>query len=199
MAANKADQKQQQASKPALPALPKFHALDTDSQDQQDAPAAPQYNLMSKLQSVLDADDDEEEGGFEDLQASLRQGCSSNVVDYLLPCLVENSRCAHVHATAPEQSKDPVCTEGVQLCCDFCNLSCNACCCCCSAQVALQRVIKNKAAKQQQKQQAILQEIQASFATQVCTGACDVQQGTCSKVFSAGRILCCMHGVARPQ
>lgn len=70
MAANKADQKQQQASKPTLPALPKFHALDTDSQEQQDAPAAPQYNLMSKLQSVLEADDDEEETGFEDLQAS---------------------------------------------------------------------------------------------------------------------------------
>jgi hypothetical protein len=69
MAANKADQKQR-GSKPTLPALPKFHALDTDSQDQQDAPAAPQYNLMSKLQSVLEADDDEEETGFEDLQAS---------------------------------------------------------------------------------------------------------------------------------
>lgn len=34
-------------------------------------------------------------------------------------------------------------------------------------QVALQRVIKSKAAKQQQKQQAILQELQATFASQV--------------------------------
>lgn len=74
MASNKADQ--QKISKPTLPALPKFHAIDTDSQPDQhpvDAPP-PQINLMSKLQSVLEADDeDEADTGFEDLQVALQR------------------------------------------------------------------------------------------------------------------------------
>eukprot|EP00878_Enallax_costatus_P001917 GHUV01002079.1.p1 GENE.GHUV01002079.1~~GHUV01002079.1.p1 ORF type:complete len:237 (+),score=108.60 GHUV01002079.1:397-1107(+) len=111
MSSKQADQQKQKGkdaagpSKGALPALPKLPAgadVDTDSQADQQEEAPPQFGLMSKLQSVLDAADDDEEGdtGFEDLQ------------------------------------------------------------------VALQRVIKSKAAKQQQKQQAILQELQASFAAQ---------------------------------
>lgn len=65
------------SSKGTLPALSKLPAaaaagadVDTDSQADQQEEAPPQFGLMSKLQSVLDAADDDEEGdtGFEDLQ-----------------------------------------------------------------------------------------------------------------------------------
>lgn len=138
MATKQADQQKHQGkdaagtSKGALPALPKLPTgaeVDTDSQADQQEEAPPQFGLMSKLQSVLDAADDDEEGdtGFEDLQAS----CS---------ILISNK---------------------------FRNIS--QWFCLFLLQVALQRVIKSKAAKQQQKQQAILQELQASFASQVGT------------------------------
>lgn len=82
MAPKQSDQQQQPGKdaqgggKTTLPALPKLPAgvdVDTDSQADQQEEAAPQFGLMSKLQSVLDAADDDEEGdtGFEDLQVSI--------------------------------------------------------------------------------------------------------------------------------
>lgn len=69
------------SSKATLPTLPKLPAaagadVDTDSQADQQEEAPPQFGLMSKLQSVIDAADDDEEGdtGFEDLQASITFG-----------------------------------------------------------------------------------------------------------------------------
>jgi hypothetical protein len=59
--------------------------------------------------------------------------------------------------------------------------------------VALQRVIKNKAAKQQQKQQAILQEIHASFTAQVRAAAAAAIHSASPRLPWQGLHLNCVH------
>lgn len=101
MASKQAGQSKQAAkdapgsSKAMLPALPKLPAgadVDTDSQADQQEEAPPQFGLMSKLQSVLDAADDDEEGdtGFEDLQVSNACCCLLVLAPPLLVTLLKS-------------------------------------------------------------------------------------------------------------